>query len=173
MTTISCVCCSVSVFRSYSTAKDAANPSEKLNSIERQSQFRPSVQSDEPPANNDVHVDLIVDSFRTSVLQGNILSTPMEKLSRPPIINVKQLNKLHRAVYEGQIKEVIAIVKQPKKDLDQLDDVHFISAMSIAAIFGRTEIVTLLAGKGEVHLKNPADINKPDKEGRTPLTLVR
>ncbi|KXS12666.1 hypothetical protein M427DRAFT_137181 [Gonapodya prolifera JEL478] len=81
------------------------------------------------------------------------------------IVDLKKLNSLHRATYEGDAERILGMLIKGKKDVNKLDRFHLCTATAIAATMGSMAAL-------EVLLAKRPNINLVDSAGRTPLILA-
>ena len=102
-------------------------------------------------------------------------------------VDLKRLNKLQRAVFQNDVKQLKLLIKQKNRNVNKLDTHHRFTALHIAAAFNLIECaLNLLNGLSSVgiggshfsmssapwSLRKIVDLNIGDRTGRTPLTLV-
>ncbi|KAJ3180207.1 hypothetical protein HDU87_002084 [Geranomyces variabilis] len=92
----------------------------------------------------------------------------------PTPFNVKKLNSLQLAAYNGDVNKVQGLILEKKRDVDKLDTVHKVTALHIAAEKGDVEVTKALItggrmGNGEI---KRASLDVKNQDGRTALILA-
>lgn len=75
-------------------------------------------------------------------------------------------DKFHRAIMAGRLSEVDSMLKHDPKLISNADATYLTSPLHRAAQYNQFNIARLL-------LKNNADVNARDKDGKTPLDLAK
>ncbi|KAL2912286.1 Transient receptor putative cation channel subfamily A member 1 [Polyrhizophydium stewartii] len=95
-----------------------------------------------------------------------------DELLRSTPVDVRKLNSLQRAVFNGNKKALVELLQQRKRSVDKRDSVHRVTALQLAAELGKTDMARFLLGMQGNTSGKRADPNLADDEGRSPLILA-
>ena len=107
----------------------------------------------------------------------------------PLILDIKKLNKLQRACYDGDVKKVRALLLEKNRDVNKFDTIHGVTPLHICAAFNQLEcakqlfqpptptssLVNLMSFSTKPQSgfeSRKVDMTLVDRKGRTPLVLV-